>query len=344
RGDAPGQGGGTKKRATVHGGGGDGGGDGGDGGAIWGGERKKEEGWRKIIYRYDTVAFLHHRQLSNTVSQTPADLLAASDVLILLLLAGVLPLTTEHPKTSIKQNWKRSGSGKGESLQIASPPESDGPFASIFTARLVLKSRQDLNLWEEAKGKRYLLRNFPQMHSAGRMTDNGGEGSVLGWILDCLERALPLAKVSLFVLSWCWKCEVKSLSYGFLKLQNARCGTTLLEVDEFIVGLPRSSDSKETPQSNKVRSVAGRLAARAAERGWRVYLQDEHGTTTDAMSQGLSQEYRQKQIDAYAAVMVLERYFSRSGSGTELVVPKQLDLQDKLRKGPPKDIDYYPDE
>ncbi|CAI0439508.1 unnamed protein product, partial [Linum tenue] len=120
------------------------------------------------------------------------------------------------------------------------------------------------------------------------------------------------------------------------------------EVDEFIVGLPRSSDSKETPQSNKVRSVAGRLAARAAERGWRVYLQDEHGTTTDAMNRmintGLDKETRQKQIDAYAAVMVLERYFSRSGSGTELVVPKQLDLQDKLRKGPPKDIDFYPDE
>ncbi|CAK9159398.1 unnamed protein product, partial [Ilex paraguariensis] len=32
------------------------------------------------------------------------------------------------------------------------------------------------------------------------------------------------------------------------------------EVDEFIVGLPKSSDERETPQSNKVRSVAGRLA------------------------------------------------------------------------------------
>ncbi|CAH9106315.1 unnamed protein product [Cuscuta epithymum] len=29
------------------------------------------------------------------------------------------------------------------------------------------------------------------------------------------------------------------------------------EVDEFIVGLPLSSDGKETPQSNKVRSIAG---------------------------------------------------------------------------------------
>ncbi|CAN1143664.1 Putative pre-16S rRNA nuclease, partial [Linum perenne] len=94
------------------------------------------------------------------------------------------------------------------------------------------------------------------------------------------------------------------------------------EVDEFIIGLPRSSDGKETPQSNKVRSVAGRFAARAAERG-------------------LSKEARQKKTDAYAAVMVLERYFAVAGNGTELVIPKQLDLQDKLRNGPPKDTDFY---
>ncbi|CAN1305868.1 Putative pre-16S rRNA nuclease [Linum perenne] len=117
------------------------------------------------------------------------------------------------------------------------------------------------------------------------------------------------------------------------------------EVDEFIIGLPRSSDGKETPQSNKVRSVAGRFAARAAERGWRVYLQDEHGTTADATNRminiGLSKEARQKKTDAYAAVMVLERYFAVAGNGTELVIPKQLDLQDKLRNGPPKDTDFY---
>ncbi|CAN0880572.1 Putative pre-16S rRNA nuclease [Linum grandiflorum] len=120
------------------------------------------------------------------------------------------------------------------------------------------------------------------------------------------------------------------------------------EVDEFIIGLPRSSDGKETPQSNKVRSVAGRFAARAAERGWRVYLQDEHGTTADAtcrmINMGLTMDARQKKLDAYAAVMVLERYFSVAGDGTELVVPKQMDLQDKLRNGPPKDADFYPAE
>nr|GMD06096.1 putative pre-16S rRNA nuclease [Ipomoea batatas] len=63
------------------------------------------------------------------------------------------------------------------------------------------------------------------------------------------------------------------------------------EVDEFIIGLPLSSDGKETPQSNKVRSVAGRLAVRAAEKGWRVYLQEEYGTSTQAMS---------RMIDMYA--------------------------------------------
>lgn len=38
------------------------------------------------------------------------------------------------------------------------------------------------------------------------------------------------------------------------------------EVDEFVIGLPKSHDGKETQQSNKVRSIAGRLAVRAAER------------------------------------------------------------------------------
>ncbi|CAH9106320.1 unnamed protein product [Cuscuta epithymum] len=79
------------------------------------------------------------------------------------------------------------------------------------------------------------------------------------------------------------------------------------EVDEFIVGLPLSSDGKETPQSNKVRSIAGRLAVRAAERGWRVYLQDEYGTSTEAMNHmvtmGLNRSTRKGKLDAYAAVV-----------------------------------------
>lgn len=128
----------------------------------------------------------------------------------------------------------------------------------------------------------------------------------------------------------------QKLEMGLLEIAQKQ------EVDEFIIGLPVSSDGKETPQSNKVRSVAGRIAIRAAERGWRVYLQDEHGTSSDAMNRminmGLSKSARKESIDAYAAMMVLERYFSESGQGTEMVLPKQLDLQEKLRKGPPSDF------
>ncbi|BFG21660.1 hypothetical protein CerSpe_079340 [Prunus speciosa] len=152
-----------------------------------------------------------------------------------------------------------------------------------------------------------------------------------------------------------------ALSKGFnfrpltvLNLRGQKLEDQLLEIakqqeaDEFIVGLPKSSDGKETPQSNKVRSVAGRLSVSAAQRGWRVYLQDENGTSIEAMDRminvGLGKSDRQSKVDAYAAVMVLERYFSMSGEGTELVVPKNLDLQDKLRRGPPKDIDFYPED
>ncbi|KAL6124446.1 hypothetical protein ACLB2K_076958 [Fragaria x ananassa] len=126
-----------------------------------------------------------------------------------------------------------------------------------------------------------------------------------------------------------------ALSKGFsvrpltvLNLRGKKLEVQLLEIakqqeaDEFIIGLPRWSDGKETPQSNKVRSVAGRLAASAAERG-------------------LSRSDRQSQIDAYTAMMVLERYFSMSGEGIELVLPKNLDLQERLRRGPPKDVDYF---
>ncbi|CAJ2655532.1 unnamed protein product [Trifolium pratense] len=79
------------------------------------------------------------------------------------------------------------------------------------------------------------------------------------------------------------------------------------EADEFIIGLPKSSDGKETTQSKIIRSIAGRLAVRAAERGWRVYLQDEYGTTTTAMDRmidmGLSKSARQNKLDAYAATV-----------------------------------------
>uniref|UniRef100_A0A2P2JR72 YqgF/RNase H-like domain-containing protein n=1 Tax=Rhizophora mucronata TaxID=61149 RepID=A0A2P2JR72_RHIMU len=112
-----------------------------------------------------------------------------------------------------------------------------------------------------------------------------------------------------------------ALSKGFsvrpltvLELRGQKLELRLLDIaqhqeaDEFIIGLPTSWDGKETPQANKVRSIAGRLAVRAAERGWRVYLQDEHGTTNEAtysmIDMGLSKTTRQKSTDAYAAVFL----------------------------------------
>ncbi|XP_022144424.1 uncharacterized protein LOC111014097 isoform X3 [Momordica charantia] len=111
-----------------------------------------------------------------------------------------------------------------------------------------------------------------------------------------------------------------ALSKGFstrpltvLELRGHKLEVKLIEIaeqeeaDEFIIGLPKSSDGKETPQSNKIRSIAGRVAARAAERGWRVYLHDEHGTTSEAenhmICKGLNKSTRQKKIDAYAAMV-----------------------------------------
>ncbi|RHN74633.1 putative pre-16S rRNA nuclease, ribonuclease H-like domain-containing protein [Medicago truncatula] len=151
-----------------------------------------------------------------------------------------------------------------------------------------------------------------------------------------------------------------ALSKGFtfrpltvLKLRGQKLEVRIMniaeeeEADEFIIGLPKSCDSEETIQSNIVRSVAGRLAIRAAERGWRVYLHDEYGTTNAAIDRMINMgvnRSQQKKQDAYAAVMLLERYFSTSGQKTELVVPKNLELQGKLRSGPPRDDDYLSDD
>jgi len=57
--------------------------------------------------------------------------------------------------------------------------------------------------------------------------------------------------------------------FTVLKLRGQKLELTLLDVarqqeaDELIIGLPVSADGRETPQSNKVRSVVGRLAIQA---------------------------------------------------------------------------------
>ncbi|XP_073001543.1 uncharacterized protein [Typha latifolia] len=141
--------------------------------------------------------------------------------------------------------------------------------------------------------------------------------------------------------------------FNVLELRGQKLELRLLEIaqeeeaDELIVGLPKSLDGKETPQSNKVRSIAGRLAVRAAERGLRVYLQDEHGTSIDALNymidMGLKRSVRKVKSDAYSAMIVLERYFSMSGHGAELVLPKQLELQEKLRMLSQEHAEYFED-
>ncbi|KAJ7549502.1 hypothetical protein O6H91_07G056500 [Diphasiastrum complanatum] len=104
--------------------------------------------------------------------------------------------------------------------------------------------------------------------------------------------------------------------------------------DEFVIGLPMSVESKETVQSNKVRSFAGRLARHAAERGWRVYLLDEYGTTQEALdymlASGTSKRSRKDMIDAYAAMVLLHNYFENGGSQAQLVFPKDAKLQESL--------------
>ncbi|KAJ3689863.1 hypothetical protein LUZ61_019027 [Rhynchospora tenuis] len=107
------------------------------------------------------------------------------------------------------------------------------------------------------------------------------------------------------------------------------------DADELIVGLPKSLDGTETPQSLKVRGFVRKLAVRAADNGLRVYLQDEHGTSKDALNYmidiGVKKSARRVQSDAYSAVMVLERYFEMRGLGVELVLPDQPELRLKLQ-------------
>ncbi|EMS68157.1 Putative Holliday junction resolvase [Triticum urartu] len=134
-----------------------------------------------------------------------------------------------------------------------------------------------------------------------------------------------------------------------LKLRGQKLELMLLDVaqqqeaGELIIGLPVSADGRETPQSNKVRSVVGRLAVQAADRGLRVYLQDEHGTSVDALhymiSRGVKRSSRDDKSDAYAAMMILDRYFSSSGQGAQIVLPRQQELQDKLIAKPRQDAE-----
>ncbi|KAI8022311.1 hypothetical protein LOK49_LG03G02551, partial [Camellia lanceoleosa] len=115
-------------------------------------------------------------------------------------------------------------------------------------------------------------------------------------------------------------------------------GHTLLLVQ---AALDKGKNSDRNETSDEDASQGLESVEPVVSQGWRVYLQDEHGTSIEAMNlmidRGISKSARQGRIDAYTAMMMLERYFSLSGHEIELVLPKQLELQEKLRIGPPTD-------
>ncbi|CAM6088269.1 unnamed protein product [Calypogeia fissa] len=136
-----------------------------------------------------------------------------------------------------------------------------------------------------------------------------------------------------------------------LQLKADKLIESLLEIafkeraDEFIVGLPISFDGKETSQSNKTRSVAGKLAAQAAQRGWRVYLLNEYGSSQDGLDymldMGVKKKSRKEKHDAYAALVLLHSYFNSKGAHVKLIVPKGLSLQERLCCGDDSSFDDF---
>ncbi|XP_026659679.1 putative pre-16S rRNA nuclease isoform X2 [Phoenix dactylifera] len=212
-------------------------------------------------------------------------------------LARPPPSPLLHPTTSLSSTKPRLSSIRKIRARVWTPPScsSSSSSSSKKTAAVELDAE--------------LLPNARRRKSDPRWS---GAGFSLGVDLGASRTGLALGKGFFPRPLTVLELRGQKLELRLLEIAERK------EVDEFIIGLPKSSDGKETPQSNKVRSIAGRLAVRAAERG-------------------LKRSARQGKIDAYSAVMLLERYFSMSGCGAELVVPKQLELQEKLRKGPCQD-------
>uniref|UniRef100_A0A8R7K018 Holliday junction resolvase n=1 Tax=Triticum urartu TaxID=4572 RepID=A0A8R7K018_TRIUA len=124
----------------------------------------------------------------------------------------------------------------------------------------------------------------------------------------------------------------------------ARCSSAAGggRADHRPAGLGRRERDAAVQQSAERRRKARRPSGRQ-RRGLRVYLQDEHGTSVDALhymiSRGVKRSSRDDKSDAYAAMMILDRYFSSSGQGAQIVLPRQQELQDKLIAKPRQDAE-----
>ena len=94
------------------------------------------------------------------------------------------------------------------------------------------------------------------------------------------------------------------------------------------MGLPHAvcnNQTVATAQTNYCVQFAQRLADRAAPRGFRVWLADENGTSGAARTwmeaSGVARARREGLVDAVAAALILENYFSQRCGLPRLVAP-----------------------
>lgn len=96
-------------------------------------------------------------------------------------------------------------------------------------------------------------------------------------------------------------------------------------IKQIIVGLPLHKNGTEAPQSTLTRDFASHLAAVAMARlgpNVAVYLWDERYTSREAAARVRSRDPNQrlyKMLDADAACIILEHYYSENGQGAERV-------------------------
>lgn len=81
------------------------------------------------------------------------------------------------------------------------------------------------------------------------------------------------------------------------------------EIDQVVVGLPLSLDGTEGPQAQRVRQVAGEIAARLQ---LPVHFYDERFSSVEAgramQAAGLSERQKRGSVDMVAAALLLQGY------------------------------------